>query len=68
MDYNGLPGLIMQIEIGTNAIVKFEKLIIKNDLENSIEEPKNKSKMLTIAEYESKKTVNLKLNILLFIC
>jgi hypothetical protein len=55
MDYNGLPRLIMQIEIGTNAIVKFEKLIIKNDLENSIEEPKNKSKMLTIAEYESKK-------------
>jgi GLPGLI family protein len=54
MDYNGLPGLILQIEIGTSAIVKFEKLQIKNDVEISIEEPKNKSKMLTIAAYESK--------------
>jgi GLPGLI family protein len=49
--FSGLPGLILQIEIDKNTIIKFEKLKFIKEKVTEIKEPKNKTKMLTIDEY-----------------
>lgn len=54
MDFSGLPGLILQIEINKNTIVKFEKLKHLKDESIEIKEPDNNTKMLTISEYINK--------------
>ena len=51
MDYSGLPGMILQIEVEKNTIIKFEKLKYFKDESIEIAEPKNKTEMLTIQEY-----------------
>ncbi|WP_157998027.1 GLPGLI family protein [Bizionia argentinensis] len=53
MAFNGLPGLILQIEIDENNIIKFEKLkFLKEDTE--IIEPKNEVPFLSINQYQLK--------------
>lgn len=52
MDFTGLPGLILQIEIGDMSVTRFEKLKFIKDLTSDIEEPKNESKILSINEYQ----------------
>lgn len=54
MAFRGLPGLILQIEIDKNNIVKFEKLKFFKDESIEIKEPDNNTKMLTISEYINK--------------
>lgn len=54
MDFSGLPGLIMQIEIGNLTIVKFERIKFFNDINTDIKEPENKTELLTIKEYYKK--------------
>tara|TARA_R110000868_G_scaffold5985_4_gene34742 strand:- start:2732 stop:3445 length:714 start_codon:yes stop_codon:yes gene_type:complete len=54
MDFNGLPGLILQIEIGNMNIIKFEKLKFLKDENTTIDEPVNQSPMLNISQYERK--------------
>ncbi len=54
MAFRGLPGLILQIEIDKNTIVKFEKLKFFKDENIDIKEPDNNTKMLTISEYINK--------------
>lgn len=51
MDFSGLPGLILQIEIGNNTLVKFENLKFLNNKETFIKEPINVTEMITISEY-----------------
>ena len=51
MDFNGLPGLIIQIEIGQNAIMKFEKIKFYKNETIEIQEPKNNAEFLTMKEY-----------------
>ncbi|WP_159018440.1 GLPGLI family protein [Algibacter sp. L3A6] len=51
MDYSGLPGMILQIEVEKNTIIKFEKLKYFKSENIEIVEPTNKTKMLTIQEY-----------------
>ena len=49
-NFNGLPGLILQIEIDKNNIIKFEKLkFLKED--TVISSPKNEAPMLSINQY-----------------
>ena len=49
-NFNGLPGLILQIEIDKNNVIKFEKLkFLKED--TKISSPKNESPMLSINQY-----------------
>ena len=51
--FNGLPGLILQVEIDNNTLIKFEKL--KFFKENStITTPKNEAPLLTIKQYYRK--------------
>ncbi len=54
MGFSGLPGLILQIEINKNTIIKFEKLKHIKDENIEIKEPDNNTKMLTISEYINK--------------
>lgn len=51
MDYSGLPGMILQIEVEKNTIIKFEKLKYFKGESIEILEPVNNTKMLTIQEY-----------------
>ncbi len=54
MDFSGLPGLILQIELGDYNIVKFEKLKFFKDENIKIEEPENKVEMITMKQYIAK--------------
>ncbi len=54
MDFSGLPGLILQIEIGNNTVVKFENIKLLNDVHTDIKEPKNETETLTISDYVTK--------------
>ena len=50
MEFNGLPGLILQVNIDDNNIIKFEKLkFLKED--TVISSPKNEAPMLSINQY-----------------
>ncbi|WP_262885140.1 GLPGLI family protein [Algibacter sp. L3A6] len=51
MDYSGLPGMILQIEVEKNTFIKFEKLKYFKGENMEIAEPTNKTKMLTVQEY-----------------
>ncbi len=50
MHYHGLPGFIIQIEIDDTSTITFEKLAYVKD-SFTIEEPKNKAKDLSYAEF-----------------
>lgn len=50
MHYHGLPGFIIQIEINDTTTLTFEKLAYVKD-SFTIEEPKNKAKDLSYAEF-----------------
>ena len=54
MDFNGLPGLIIQIEIDKNAISRFEKIKFYKNKTIEIKEPKNNAEFLTLNEYIEK--------------
>ncbi|MBD0824610.1 GLPGLI family protein [Aestuariibaculum marinum] len=55
MDFNGLPGLILQVEINGNTLVKFEKLKLTSNKTIEIKKPENLVQLLTIQEYFNKK-------------
>lgn len=52
-DFNGLPGLILQIEIDDNNVIKFEKLKFLKE-STKIISPKNEAPMLSINQYQLK--------------
>ncbi|MAO10673.1 MAG: hypothetical protein CMC07_07280 [Flavobacteriaceae bacterium] len=52
IDYNGLPGLILQLEIGDLTKITFKKLQITPDQALHISEPENSAKPVSIKEYE----------------
>jgi GLPGLI family protein len=52
MAFNGLPGLILQIEIGEMNVIKFEQLKFFKDETVQIKEPKNEAPLLSINEYQ----------------
>lgn len=52
--FNGLPGLILQIEIGNYNTIKFEKIKFLKDENVDLEAPENKVKMVTIKQYITK--------------
>lgn len=54
MDFSGLPGLILQIEIDDLNVIKFEKLKFIKEENTEIKEPENKVEMLTIKQYITK--------------
>lgn len=54
MDYSGLPGMILQIEVEKNTIIKFEKLKYFKNENTEIKEPDNETEMITIQEYIKK--------------
>jgi len=54
LDFTGLPGLILQIEINNSSIVKFENIKLLEDEYFEIEEPINHSKMQSFAEYKNR--------------
>ncbi|MEZ4780237.1 MAG: GLPGLI family protein [Flavobacteriaceae bacterium] len=51
MDFNGLPGLILKIEIDDTSIVKFEKLEFFSSKTTEIEVPAYKTNTITLSEY-----------------
>lgn len=53
MDFNGLPGFIIQIEIDDKTILKFEKIKIITNSTTEIVLPEIASKPITIKEYET---------------
>lgn len=53
MDFNGLPGLILQIEIDDKTKIIFEKIVIFPKENITIPEPSKTIKSLTIKEYEN---------------
>ena len=53
MDFNGLPGFIIQIEIDDKTILKFEKIKIISNSPTEIVLPEIKTKPITIKEYET---------------
>ena len=53
MDFSGLPGFIMQIEINDTSILKFEKLKIVSKENSEIKLPEIAEKPMTIKEYEN---------------
>jgi len=53
MDFSGLPGFIMQIEINDTLILKFEKLKIVSKENSEIKLPEIAEKPMTIKEYEN---------------
>lgn len=50
MHYNGLPGFIIQVEIGNNSILTFDKLVFNKE-NTAIEEPNNSARELSFSEY-----------------
>ena len=52
MDFSGLPGFIMQIEINDTSILKFEKLKVVSKENSEIKLPEIAVKTITIKEYE----------------
>lgn len=53
MDFNGLPGFIIQLEINNSTIIKFEKIKIISNEVTEITLPEIKTKSITIKEYET---------------
>lgn len=53
MDFNGLPGFIIQIEIDDKTILKFEKIKIISNTSTEILLPEITTKPITIKEYET---------------
>ena len=53
--YTGLPGFIIQVEVGTFSIFTFENLIFEKKI-TEIEEPFNSAKNLTLKEYTTLKS------------
>lgn len=53
MDFNGLPGFIIQIEIDDKTILKFEKIKIITNSTTEIVLPEIATKPITIKEYET---------------
>lgn len=54
MAYSGLPGMILQLEIEKNTIIKFEKLKYFKNENIDIKAPENKTDMITLQEYIKK--------------
>ena len=52
MDFSGLPGFIMQIEINDTSVMKFEKLKVVSKENSEIKLPEIAVKTITIKEYE----------------
>ena len=55
MHYNGLPGFIIQIEIGSNSILTFDKLVFNKE-NTAIEEPNNSAPELSFSDYSKQST------------
>jgi len=53
LDFNGLPGLILEVEINDLTRITFEKIIIDPKEKIDILEPERNSNSLTIKEYEN---------------
>ena len=53
MDFNCLPGFIIQLEINNSTIIKFEKIKIISNEVTEITLPEIKTKSITIKEYET---------------
>lgn len=53
-NFNGLPGLILQLEIDDLTLMKFEKIKILTDEDITINRPSSVSKPMTMTEYENK--------------
>ncbi|WP_366944332.1 GLPGLI family protein [uncultured Formosa sp.] len=51
-DFNGLPGLILQVNTNNNVLIKFEKLKYSKDTNTEIEAPKNESELISIKGYQ----------------
>ncbi|WP_159021807.1 GLPGLI family protein [Formosa sp. L2A11] len=51
-DFNGLPGLILQVNTNNNVLIKFEKLKFFKDTNTEIEAPKNQSELISINGYQ----------------
>ncbi|WP_299777069.1 GLPGLI family protein [uncultured Formosa sp.] len=49
--YNGLPGLILQVD-NKNTLIKFEKLKFFKDTNTEIEAPKNESELISINGFQ----------------
>lgn len=54
MNYSGLPGFIMEIEIGKFTVFTFEKLVFSKE-KTDIAEPFNSAKDITFKEYRERK-------------
>jgi GLPGLI family protein len=53
MDFSGLPGFIMQIEINDTSVMKFEKIKVVSKENSVIKLPEIAVKPITIKEYEN---------------
>jgi GLPGLI family protein len=52
MDFSGLPGFILQIEINDTTVIKFENIKVVSKENSEIKLPEIAVKPITIKEYE----------------